>query len=650
MRERIRVCWVGPTPEGQTQAIVEQAIHPITVTNRSVEWLHDGETTGATVEHDADTPIADCFVLDLDAEGRDAGIRAVPGQTPVAVVLGHDEDTSHPLEAGAADVFRRDTVQQEPALVARRLRSVVDASASRPPLTRVSADSTRLGRYQTVVERAADPMYVLDSSGRCVLANDALARFSGYERTDLVGTHASTFIGSAEFERAGELLADLASSDESAGRFEFTLETADGDERVGEATIVPVTTDDRVLGSVGVVRDISERTRRTRELARFRTIVETAPVGLFSLDETGTISWANDEFVAPFAEPADEIVGEPFQALVERGYFSPEEIDAYAERVRTLLSDDTDVTEITHEPRLHTPDGETRTYRATLTTLPLDDGEFTGTVNAFREITDERRYQRELERQNDRLEQFASLVSHDLRNPLNVAQGHVDLLEEAVDHDSVSEVSWAIERMATLIDDLLTLTRQGETVGDPERVDLAAVVDDAWAVVEGPVTLRRDVAGTVAADRSRLVELFTNLFRNVVDHGMADENRAPIDHDAHANEAAVHDPEATDNEQHPTNEPESAREITVGWLDDEASASAAPTGFFVDDDGPGLPDADVFEAGVTTDPDGTGIGLAIVAEIAEAHGWTATAGESPSGGARFAFRGVDSARAERSAR
>ncbi|ELZ09457.1 multi-sensor signal transduction histidine kinase [Halovivax asiaticus JCM 14624] len=650
MRERIRVCWVGPTPEGQTQAIVEQAIHPITVTDRSVEWLRDGEPKDATVEHDAATRVADCFVLDLDADGRDAGIRAVPEETPVAVVLGHDEDTTSPLEAGAADIFRRDTVQREPALVARRLRSVVDASTARPPLTQTSTDSTRLGRYQTVVELAADPMYVLDSSGRCVLANDALARFSGYDRTDLVGAHASRFIGSAEFERASELLADLTSSDESAGRFEFTLETADGDERVGEATIVPVTTDDRVLGSVGVVRDISERTRRTRELARFRTIVETAPIGLFSLDETGTITWANDEFVAPFAESADEIVGESFQTLVERGYFAPEEIDSYVERVRTLLSDDTDVTEITHEPRLHTPDGETRTYRATLTTLPLDDGEFTGTVNAFREITDERRYQRELERQNDRLEQFASLVSHDLRNPLNVAQGHAELLEGAVEHDSTTEISWALERMETLIDDLLALARQGETVGEPERVNLGAVVDEAWAVVEGPVTLRHDVAGTVLADRSRLCELLTNLFRNVVDHGIADDTGATdpnatqaTDHDSHANVSA-------DNEQHPTNEPESAREISVGWIDGDSNPAVEPSGFLVADDGPGLPNVDVFEAGVTTDPDGTGIGLAIVAEIAEAHGWTVTAGESASGGARFEFRGVDSARVDRSGR
>ncbi|MFC3957690.1 PAS domain S-box protein [Halovivax cerinus] len=474
-------------------------------------------------------------------------------------------------------------------------------------------------------------MYVLDSTGRCVLANDALASFSGYDREDLVGSHASSFVGRDDFERASELLSALETGDEAPDRFEFTLETGDGDERVGEATVAPVPAGDRVLGSVGVVRDVSERAQRTRELARYRTIVETAPIGLFALDETGTITWANDEFVAPFSEAADEIVGEPFQTFVERGYFDPQETDSYVERVRTLLSDDTDVSEITHEPKLHTRDCETKIYRATLALLPLDDGAFTGTVNAFREITDERRYQHELERQNDRLEQFASLVSHDLRNPLNVAQGHAELLEDAVEHDSAAEISWALDRMARLIDDLLTLARQGDTVGDVERVDLEAVVDEAWAVVEGPVELRRDVSGTLSADRSRLCELFTNLFRNVVEHAITDD-RGPTDRDS----SAVEDADRSRDE--------SAREIRVGWLESGSNRPTGSPGFFVEDDGPGLPDADVLDAGVTTEPDGTGIGLAIVGEIVQAHGWTLTVGESTSGGARFEIDGVDSAR------
>ncbi|OYR87860.1 hypothetical protein DJ71_05250, partial [Halorubrum sp. E3] len=67
-------------------------------------------------------------------------------------------------------------------------------------------------------------------------------------------------------------------------------------------------------------------------------------------------------------------------------------------------------------------------------------------------------------------------------------------------------------------------------------------------------------------------------------------------------------------------------------------------GFYVADDGPGIDPADreaVFEAGVTSDPDGTGFGLKIVGEVAEAHGWTVELAESETGGTRFEFRGVE---------
>jgi signal transduction histidine kinase len=67
-------------------------------------------------------------------------------------------------------------------------------------------------------------------------------------------------------------------------------------------------------------------------------------------------------------------------------------------------------------------------------------------------------------------------------------------------------------------------------------------------------------------------------------------------------------------------------------------------GFYVADDGTGVPEADrddVFDSGYSTTQAGTGFGLAIVAEIAEAHGWDIALTESEDGGARFEVTGVD---------
>jgi signal transduction histidine kinase len=75
--------------------------------------------------------------------------------------------------------------------------------------------------------------------------------------------------------------------------------------------------------------------------------------------------------------------------------------------------------------------------------------------------------------------------------------------------------------------------------------------------------------------------------------------------------------------------------VTVGGTDE---------GFYVADDGPGIPPEereDVFDTGYTTENGGTGLGLAIVSQIVAAHGWEITITDSDSGGARFEITGVD---------
>ena len=74
--------------------------------------------------------------------------------------------------------------------------------------------------------------------------------------------------------------------------------------------------------------------------------------------------------------------------------------------------------------------------------------------------------------------------------------------------------------------------------------------------------------------------------------------------------------------------------VTVGTL---------PNGFYVEDDGPGIPEEKrdkVLKEGIPTREEGTGLGLSIVQSIAEAHTWDLALTEGSEGGARFEFGGV----------
>lgn len=211
-----------------------------------------------------------------------------------------------------------------------------------------------------------------------------------------------------------------------------------------------------------------------------------------------------------------------------------------------------------------------------------------------------RKQRAQLKQQNEKLEQVASILSHDLRNPLNVATLRTELALEETDNENLEDVEMALDRMGQLIEDVLRLARGGQSVTDPETVCLDDIAAECWSVVTtASATLTVEDAVTFRADRSKFRHVLENLFGNAIDHAGPDVA------------------------------------VTIGQLDG---------GFYVADDGQGIaPDAreDVFEAGYTSSDDGTGFGLTIVETIATAHGWDVTVTECESGGARFEFRNVE---------
>ncbi|PAU82581.1 HTR-like protein [Halorubrum salipaludis] len=240
--------------------------------------------------------------------------------------------------------------------------------------------------------------------------------------------------------------------------------------------------------------------------------------------------------------------------------------------------------------------------------------------------------ERELERQNEQLDEFASIVSHDLRNPLNAAEGYLDLFRSDRDDEHLDAVARAHDRIGALIDDLLELAREGAEVTDAEPVDLARLVEDCWENVDtGSATLVVDAESAVLADRSRLAQLLENLIRNSVEHSSTGSRATPGDSVEHGSTGTR--TESGDSVEHGDDDVT----ITVGDLDD---------GFYVADDGPGIPEADrerIFESGYSTREDGTGFGLAIVKEVADAHGCDVRVTESEAGGARFEITGFERA-------
>ncbi|GAB6879231.1 hypothetical protein JCM17823_15050 [Halorubrum gandharaense] len=373
------------------------------------------------------------------------------------------------------------------------------------------------------------------------------------------------------------------------------------------------------------------RTEHGRLVALFENVPDAA-VEYDYVDGDPIVRRVNSAFETVFGYDAETVVGESVDDyIVPPAEAAIEEAD---ELNRKLQAGENVRREVTRR----TADGN-RHFILHVIPLQLEAENLSGYA-IYTDVTERREREAALRRQNEQLDEFSSIVSHDLRNPLSVAKGYANLARETEDFEHLDRVDAALDRMDELVSDLLALAREGRVVGDTETVSLADLAREAWASVDtGGAELRVEHDRTLEADPNRLRELLENLFRNSVEHGSTSSRAKPGDSVEHG--STSNRTESGDGDTMPPGSRDATPEpltVTVGATEFRSDGSA---GFYVEDDGAGFSGEDaerVFESGYTTSEDGTGLGLAISRHIADAHGWGVRAMAGESGGARFEFQ------------
>jgi len=468
-------------------------------------------------------------------------------------------------------------------------------------------------RFPEALDGIPDAVVIVDSDGVVRAGNERVEEILGYTPMEVEGTHFETLLYDPHGDAAGEELHRYVVDPEPrsmAASLDLCARRADGTEVPVTLSLGPFEHDGETY-LVATIVDVREERAEQAELHRRTRTLEALHEATQDLLKT-----TDREFAAEAAvEYVEEVLGHPIAAI----WLYDEDRDILDPIVWTDAADDLvgdhptfgpDASSISWEAfesgdpvyvsdthadtERHNPDS---TIRSELI-LPLgryglinvgdtdpdafDESDlavarlWAATVTmVFVRIERERQLrvrEQEIARERDRLEEFASLVSHDLRSPLNVATGNLDLIRERFreQHEDLAEidtVARSLDRMEALVEDMLTLARQGSAIDETEAVSLATLAEECWDSVD---TAAADlVVGDdlrLRADRSRLRQALENLFANAV---------------AHAGES-VH--------------------VKVGSLADG-------DGFYVEDDGPGISGDrrdGVFNAGVSTDPRGRG--------------------------------------------
>jgi PAS domain S-box-containing protein len=450
--------------------------------------------------------------------------------------------------------------------------------------------------YRTLVEEVNDLATVVDTDGTITYVSPAVTRILGYDPDELVGHEGYEFVHPEDRKRNANAMERVLSDPSKSETVEVRFRHADGSWRWIEATMRNRLDDDVVDGILLSSRDITERKEyelEARELAEeYEALLGNVEDAIFLINVEADGDGVRFEFerLSPSYERQTGITTEEVQGETPREVFGEEQgAELAANYHRCVKAGEP----ISYEEELPVDEGA-RFWQTKLAPV-VNDGDITRLVGVTRNVTERVERERQLRRQNARLDEFASVVSHDLRNPLNVAQGRATLIAEQAESNHLAPLLQALDRMEAIVEDTLTLARQGDTIRETETVSLTDLVGKCWATVDtDDATIEVVDEVTFQGDPERLRHVFENLFRNAVEHGGSDVT------------------------------------VRVGRHHEQV--------IYVEDDGPGIPvekrDA-VFEPGHSSARGGTGFGLAIVKRIVEAHGWEVSVTGREDGGARF---------------
>lgn len=567
----------------------------------------------------------DCIVSDYDMPGQNGidfltTVREEYPALPFVLFTGRggEEIASEAISAGITDYIQKKPGTEQYELLGNRILNAVD---------RYRTERERR-QWKEAVKTAAEGIAIVSPGGEFLQMNDAYAGAYGESPAALVGTNWREWYPDTEVTRFEETVLPTLRQ-EGVWEGESTGKRSDGtrfEQRLSLSLL-----DDR--RHVCVLEDISEQRRRegalsalhdaTRELMSApdrQTVADRAVETARSvLDQPINGVWLYDDEAdvlrpAGMTDRAREVIGD--QPVYSGGdslsweVFQRGEIEVYNDTrdATNPVNPDTPI-----RSEVITPLGDQgvmnmgSTEPADFDAQDVSMARILGnTIEAAldRASREQRlRTQREeLKRHNEHLERFTGVVSHDLRNPLQVADGRLELARQECDSPHLDDIETALTRMETLIDDVLALAREGKPVEETAEVVLSDLVRECWKGIQAPeTTLIEDTDATIRADPTRLRQFVQNLLRNAVEHSSG------------------------------------AVTVSVGDTGD---------GFYVADSGPGIPPEkreEVFETGYSTVDGGTGLGLNIVQEIAEAHGWEISVTDSENGGARFDITGVETA-------
>lgn len=460
-------------------------------------------------------------------------------------------------------------------------------------------------RFRQTLEDIGLVALMVDPQGRLTFCNHFLLELTGWRREEVIGSEwIERFVPDEQKSAVRDVLDRLARGSEFPPEFEGEVCTRQGERRlIAWNNTLARDAEGKVIGLTAIGEDITERRRAEDEVRKLSQAVEQSPAIVQITDRAGHIEYVNPKFTEVTGYSFDEVRGcNP--RLLKSGEMAPSEY----QRMWAALAGGGEWRGEFHNRR---KDGSLYWEAAVISALRDADGGITHFLAVKEDITERKRLEREVDTRNQELArsqaladmgQMATMLAHDLRNPLSSVKMTVQILGKQARTGEEKELAAIGQEqvlyMEDIITDMLTFSRPGE---------LNATWLSADKLISGVIgTVRRRIMEyqvevgvecppglpTFPGDASKLRQLLSNLLVNALQAAAA--------------------------------RPAGERYVVVR-ADLELQPAGRQLRIDVCDNGDGIdPEvrAHLFEPFFTTRTKGTGLGLAIVRQIAELHGGT----------------------------
>lgn len=388
-------------------------------------------------------------------------------------------------------------------------------------------------KYEFIVNTSKDFLALISRELVYVAANDAYCRAHGKDRNEIVGKSVLDVWGKERFEKFIKSYLEACLTGKEV-HDEAWFDFPELGERCFDITFYPYFGEEsKVTHCVVVTHDITERMVAAAEMHKMNLVLSNAVEGISQVDVHGKYSSVNDAFVRLLGYEEGDILSEPWESIFFPGDESTSR-NAF-EHMQTAGSAEIDL-------RAVRPDNSLLNVHILLTRDVDESGKYAGFYCFMKDITEQVKAQElriiatSLERSNKELDEFASVVSHDLQEPLRKIRSFGDLLKSKCSNtlpdegkDYVDRMQNAAGRMQALINGLLryaqvTGTRRPFTVVDLGRTAREVLSDLEVAISRAGARIEIDQLPTIEADPMQMHQLFQNLISNALKFQKAGTN------------------------------------------------------------------------------------------------------------------------------